>query len=91
MISQDTAQKVFVTSLSGLHAGANPLTDDVSLQALGLKYEAGELEHPVEDFVVSGNLLEWLERISVLGSELEWHQSKASPFVEIPDVAFGGA
>ena len=82
---------VLVTQLRGLHAGANPITGDISLQALGVRYEGGEVAHPVENFVVSGNLLELLNRITGLGRDLEWHQSKAAPIAEIQDVSFGGS
>lgn len=87
----DVRNGVVITGLSGLHAGANPITGDISLQALGLKYEAGELVYPVENFVISGNLCDWLLRIASLGSAVEWYQTKAAPMVEIPDVSFAGS
>jgi len=81
---------IVVTELMGVHAGANPITGDVSLQALGLQYDGGELVQPVEDFVVSGNLLEMLESVAGLGDTVEWHLSSGAPMVEIPDLSFAG-
>ncbi len=87
---------VIVTDVMGVHAGANPISGDISLQALGLLVEDGEIVHPVDDFALSGNLLDLFARISNLGDELVWEPSGmgthvGTPEVEIPDVSFGGS
>ncbi len=85
---------VLVTDLMGLHAGANFISGDFSVQALGLLYEGGELAHPVENFTLSGNFFDLLERIVATGRELEWSVmflAGASPTVEVAEVAFAGA
>ena len=85
---------VLVTDLMGVHAGANPISGDFSLQALGIKIENGEEAYPVENFTISGNFFELIERIVAVGDELEWsvmYLAGASPTVEIADVAFAGA
>ncbi len=85
---------VLVTDLMGVHAGANPISGDFSLQALGIKIEDGEEAYPVENFTISGNFFELLERIVAVGDDLEWsvmYLAGASPTVEIADVAFAGA
>ena len=87
-------QGVVVTDLMGLHAGANPISGDVSVQAFGLLMEGGEVAHPVEDFTVSGNLLELLRRVVGVGNTLEWGiygGALGAPMVEIADVSFAGA
>lgn len=82
---------VLVTEFMGLHAGANPITGDLSLQALGLRYEGGE-SWPVENLVMSGNLFELLERVSGLGRETEQRPNGVvAPVVRIEDVSFAGA
>lgn len=81
---------IVITEVMGVHAGANPITGDISLQAFGLHYDGGEFVQPVEDFVVSGNLLEMLESVSGLGDTVEWHLSSGAPMVEIPDLSFAG-
>lgn len=83
---------VVVTDLMGLHAGTDPM--DISLQALGLLVERGEVAHAVENFTVSGNLLEFLASIVGLGKTLEWHLyggALGAPMVEIAEVSFAGA
>ncbi len=85
---------VLVTDLMGVHAGANPISGDFSLQALGLKIESGEEAYPVENFTISGNFFDLIERIVAVGDDLEWsvmYLAGASPIVEIADVAFAGA
>ena len=85
---------IIVTDLMGVHAGANPVTGDISLQALGLLVEGGEVAHPVENFVLSGNLLDMLNRVTSLGSELAWEYVGAyvgTPMIEIPELSFAGA
>ncbi len=85
---------IVVTDLMGLHAGANPISGEFSLQALGLKVEGGEVAYPVENFTVAGNFLELLTRITALGSELEWNPMMGivgSPMVEVAELSFAGA
>ena len=83
---------VIVTDLMGLHAGADPISGDFSLQALGLKVEGGQIAYPVEDFAVSGNLLELLERVVGVGDTPEWAGGAIStPMLEVADVSFAGA
>jgi len=62
---------VIVTDLSGVHAGANPISGDVSVQGLGLRVEAGE-SRPVENFALSFNLFRLLEQIEAVGDDLAW-------------------
>jgi PmbA protein len=85
---------VLVTEFMGVHAGANPVTGEFSLQALGLLLEDGEA-HPVENFAVSGNLLELLERIEGVGQDLTWRLvgpfALGSPTVEVAELSFAGA
>lgn len=85
---------VLITDLMGLHAGANPISGEFSLQALGLKVEGGEMAYPVENFTVAGNFLELLSRITALGTELEWNPMMGivgAPMVEVAELSFAGA
>jgi PmbA protein len=62
---------ILVTDLMGVHAGANPITGDVSVQAHGLRVEGGEMR-PVDNFAVAFNLFGLLERIEAVGDDLTW-------------------
>ncbi len=85
---------IIISDLMGLHAGANPISGEFSLQALGLKVEGGEVAYPVENFTVAGNFLELLSNITALGTELEWNPLMGivgSPMVEVAELSFAGA
>ena len=55
---------VYINSLSGLHAGANPITGDFSLQSAGFMIENGVKTVPVKSFTVAGNFYELLKNIT---------------------------
>jgi PmbA protein len=85
---------VVITEFMGLHAGANPVSLDFSLQALGLWVEEGEVRHAVENFAVAGNLLELLQAVEGVGSDLDWVLMDAaygSPTVAVAELSFAGA
>lgn len=85
---------VLVTDLMGVHAGANPISGEVSVQAMGLETVGGETG-PVDDFAVSFNLFELLERVSAVGDAAEWVYTQAGlmlvPAVAVDDLSFAGA
>ncbi|AEV16661.1 hypothetical protein TCCBUS3UF1_16200 [Thermus sp. CCB_US3_UF1] len=85
---------VLIAEFMGLHAGANPVSLDFSLQALGLWVEEGEVRHAVENFAVSGNLLELFQAIEALGEDLDWElmgSAYGSPTVAVAELSFAGA
>lgn len=57
---------VYIKSLGGLHAGANPVTGDFSLQSAGFLIENGEKTKPVKSFTVAGNFYDLLKNITAL-------------------------
>lgn len=54
---------VYINSLGGLHAGANPITGDFSLQSAGLMIESGVKTTAVKSFTVAGNFYELLKNV----------------------------
>ena len=54
---------VYITSLSGLHAGANAITGDFSLQSAGFMIEGGKKTTAVKSFTVAGNFYELLKNV----------------------------
>jgi PmbA protein len=84
---------VIVTDLMGVHAGANPITGDASLQGLGLRVEGGETR-PVDNFALSFNLFTLLERIEAIGSESKWLPMSnlvRAPMIAIDALSFSGS
>lgn len=62
---------VYITFLGGLHAGANPITGDFSLQSAGYMIENGVKTHAVKSFTVAGNFYSLLNQITALSNKVE--------------------
>ncbi len=63
--SMDTG--LVVTELMG--QGLNPVTGDYSRGAAGFWVEHGEIQFPVEEITIAGNLLEMFKSLSVVGND----------------------
>ena len=63
---------VYVTGVKGLHAGANSITGDFSVESEGFLIENGKKASPVKSFVISGNFFELLKNIDSLSNEVKW-------------------
>ncbi len=79
-----------ITEVTGLHAGANAISGDFSLQAQGFMYEGGD-RYPVHLFTVSGNFYSLLETIAQVGKDEERFPSGiATPSVLVSELAIAG-
>ena len=65
---QKAGTGVFINSLSGLHAGADPVSGDFSLQSAGFLIENGEKTKAVKSFTVAGNFYELLKNITAVAN-----------------------
>lgn len=63
---------VYINSLGGLHAGANPVSGDFSLQSAGFLIEDGKKTSRVKSFTVAGNFYELLQNIACVADNLEF-------------------
>lgn len=61
---------VYINSLGGLHAGANPVTGDFSLQSAGFLIENGQKTKAVKSFTVAGNFYDLLKAVTAVGSNV---------------------
>ena len=59
---------VYITDLSGLHAGADAISGDFSLQSAGYMIENGKKTTYVKSFTVAGNFYELLKNITALAN-----------------------
>ena len=64
---------IYVTSVEGLHAGANAITGDFSLSSGGFRIENGKKGRPVKGFTISGNFFSLLKDISLIGEDLKFN------------------
>ena len=67
---KQAGQGVYIHSLGGLHAGANPVTGDFSLQSAGFLVEGGKKTSRVKSFTVAGNFYELLQNITAVANNL---------------------
>jgi PmbA protein len=62
----------YVQDLHGVHSGANPISGDFSVGATGLLVEGGDLSRPVKEVTIAAPMLEILERVAGVASDLRW-------------------
>lgn len=87
---------VYIDSLGGLHAGADPISGDFSLQSGGFMIENGEKTKAVKSFTVAGNFYELLGKITAVADNIEKSgygisiTSFASPAVLVEGLSVAG-
>lgn len=86
---------VYINSLQGLHAGANEVTGDFSLQSAGFMIENGRKTIPVRSFTVAGNFYELLKNIAAVADNvtLPWATGKTAfgaPSVLVEGLSIAG-
>ena len=86
---------LYITSFSGLHAGANPVSGDFSLQSAGFMIRGGKKCEAVKSFTLAGNFFELIKNVSALGDKLERGVATGltgfcSPDVFVPDMSVAG-
>lgn len=69
---EEVKDGVYITSLSGLHAGVNAISGDFSLLATGYLIENGKKTKPVEQITIAGNFYEVLNNIKDLADDLDF-------------------
>ena len=62
---------VYIDFLGGLHAGANPISGDFSLQSAGYMIENGKKTRAVRSFTVAGNFYDLLKQITAVANNIE--------------------
>lgn len=83
---------VYINSLGGLHAGANPVSGDFSLQSAGFLIEGSKKTTAVKSFTVAGNFYDLLKNITAVASNLELPGmgSFGSPSVLVEGLSIAG-
>ena len=82
---------LYLTEVSGLHAGANPISGDFSLLSRGFEIKGGKIVRAVEEFTVAGNFYQLLKDITGVGSNLYFEASPiGSPPVLVKSLSVAG-
>jgi PmbA protein len=82
---------ILITEITAIHSGYKETTGDFSLPASGYLYRNGEKTAALHQFVISGNLLDLLARVSALSNR--WNDNGDStlcPDMFVPDVSIAG-
>jgi len=79
---------LLVTELIG--QGVNYLTGDYSRGAFGYWVQNGEIQHPVQEITIAGNLKDMLQDIVAVGSDVITRGSKTSGSVLIGQMSVAG-
>jgi len=86
---------VLITSLGGLHAGANAVTGDFSIESAGFMIRDGRLCEAVKSFTIAGNFFTLLKDITALSNEVKigvsgGFTSFGSPSVLVREMSIAG-
>ena len=86
---------IYITELKGLHAGANAVTGDFSLESAGFKIVDGKKGEAIKSFTIAGNFFELIKSVAALSDKVEvavtgGFTTFGSPAVLIHDVSVAG-
>ena len=87
-IIRSVKRGLYVVEMIGF--GVNHVTGDYSRGAVGLWIENGELTYPVEEITIAGNLKEILMNIEMIGNDLEFRSTVASPTLKLSRMTVAG-
>ena len=80
---------IYVTELKGLHAGANSVTGDFSIESAGFAVKGGKLAGAVKGFTVAGNFFRMLEQIQAVAKDVKFGMPSGFTVYGSPDVLLG--
>lgn len=82
---------IYITEISGLHAGLNSQSGNFSLLSQGFMIKNGKKDKPVSLITIAGNLFDLFNDIEEVGNNLEQHlNSFLVPSVIIKSLAISG-
>ena len=81
---------VYITSLGGLHAGADPISGDFSLQSAGFMIRDGKKAEYVKSFTVAGNFYDLLKNITALANNCHLPRAMGMTAFGAPSVLVEG-
>ena len=82
---------LYLTEVTGLHAGANAVSGDFSLLSRGFEVKDGKIARAVEQFTVAGNFYQLLKDIEKVGNDLMFIASPiGSPSVKVKALSIAG-
>lgn len=80
---------LYITEMKGLHAGADAVTGDFSIESAGFLVKNGEITSPVHSFTVAGNFFELLKKIDGIADNVQMG-IPATTVMAAPDILVRG-
>lgn len=84
-----TEKGLYVVELMGAHT-ANPVSGDFSVGATGFWIEKGRIVHPVREVTLAGNILDLMQHVDAVGSDLRFSGRIGSPSLRVKELSIGG-
>ncbi len=90
---KEMKEGLVIEDVQGLHSGANQVSGDFSLSARGFYVQDGNIDKPVEQITISGNFLQLLKDIKLIGDDFKMglpssgHIGSASVLIKSLDVS----
>ncbi len=85
---------LIIIDVQGLHSGANPVSGEFSLSAIGYYVKEGKIVHPVEQITIAGNFRDLLQDIVLIGEDFHMDLPQSghfgSPSLKIKHLAVAG-
>ena len=88
-LMEQVGRGLYVTSVMGMHT-ANPISGEFSVGAGGLWIENGKPVRPVRGIAIAGNLIDFLKRLTAVGSDLRFYGSVGSPSLVVEGITVSG-
>ncbi len=94
-ILEKAGNGILITSLGGLHAGANAISGDFSLQSSGFIIKDGKKGDYIKSFTVAGNFYDMLKNITALSDKVTLPMplgvtTYGSPYVLVENLSIAG-
>lgn len=90
----DVDYGVYITDLTGLHSGINPVSGDFSLSAFGHEILKGQISKPINQITIAGNFFDLLKDIEDVGNDLKFGLPGkgyfGSPSIKIKSLSIAG-
>ena len=81
---------ILITEVKGLHAGADPVTGDFSLESAGFMIRGGKRAEAVKSFTIAGNFFELLKSVDELSDEVKVSVSSGFTYFGSPAILVRG-
>ncbi|WP_042148685.1 TldD/PmbA family protein [Paucisalibacillus sp. EB02] len=86
----DLEEGIIITSLAGLHSGANPISGDFSLAADGFYVKDGKIVSPTNQMTIAGNFFEVMQDVEKVGTDLEFSPMDYYGYIGSPSLKIKG-